>query len=210
MRNNLIRIIITVIGAVALWRLWGTPHTIYWWAILVLIILSWVTAKIAKNTSMVISILCLMLAIAGIVLSYTATPPKAKQRTQRLPSSEDRENCRKAFVYFLNSHSLQWDSNGNKFELTDNEKAQLKEYIRAGIENADKVSDAFLVEIHPLLPEEFRERLVAGWALYLEGLEKENESIQEKGLLLLMEWEDFKEDNVDLLYNSIIKNLDEP
>jgi hypothetical protein len=210
MRNNLIRIVITVIGAFALWRLWGTPHTIYWWGILVLIVLSWVTAKIIKSAAMVISILCLMLAIAGIVLSYTATPPKTKQLTSRPATSEDRENCRKAFVFFLNANSIQWDADGNKFELTEQEMEQLKAYIKGGLANAEMVSDSFLVKIHPLLPEEFRERLVAGWSLYLEGLEKDNEAIQENGMILLMQWEDFKVDNVDLLYNTIIKTPEEP
>lgn len=210
MGSNLIRIVITVIGAVALWRLWGTPYTIYWWAILVLIILSWVTAKIIKSAAMVIPILCLMLAIACIVLSYTATPPTTEQLTQRPATSEDRENCRKAFVFFLNANSIQWDADGNKFELTEQEVEQLKAYIKGGLANAERVSDSFLGEIHPFLPEEFRERLVAGWSLYLEGLEKDNDAIQENGLLLLMEWEEFKVDNVDLLYKSIIKTLEEP
>jgi hypothetical protein len=217
MRNNWIRIIITIVGLIALWRLWGTPYTIYWWAILVLIVLSWITVVIIKNASTVISIFCLILAIAGIVLSFVA--PLSTEEIESKPaaspydrpiSSDDRENCRKAFVFFLNSHSLQWDAEGNKFELTEEETEQLKEYIKGGLENAEKVSNTFLVKIHPLLPEEFRERLVKGWSLYLEGLEKEDVAIQENGLLLLMDWEDFKADNVDLLYNSIIKIPEEP
>jgi hypothetical protein len=216
MRDNWIRIIITIVGLIALWRLWGTPYTIYWWVILVLIVLSWVTVKILKNASMVISILCLLFAVAGLVLSFvapisteeTASKPAASPYDRPI-SSDDRENCRKAFVFFLNSHSLQWDSEGNKFELPEEETEQLKAYIKGGLENAEKVSNTFLIKIHPLLPEEFRERLVKGWSLYLEGLEKEDEAIQENGMLLLMEWEDFKADNVDLLYNSIIKREEE-
>ena len=214
MRDNWIRIVITIVSLIALWRLWGTPYTIYWWAILVLIVLSWVTVKIVKNAATVISIFCLILAITGIVLSFVAPisieETASKPATTQISSSDQREACRKAFVFFLNSHSLQWDSEGVKFELTEQELEQLKAYIKSGIENAEMVSDSFLVKIHPLLPEEFRERLVAGWSLYLEGLEKEDEIIQDNGIILLMQWEYFKEDNIDLLYESIIKKPEEP
>jgi predicted PurR-regulated permease PerM len=215
MKDNLIRIIITILAAVALWKLWGTPYQILWWAILVLIVLSWITALIIRRAAMFISIACLILAVTGIVLSYVA-PPSAEQISKPAASpegvtySDDRENCRKAFMFFLNAQSLQWDADGNKFVLIDKEEQQLREYIRAGIEYANKVSDTFLGKIHPFLPEEFREHLVAGWELYLEGVDKKDEAIQEKGLHLLMQWENFREDNLNLLYQSIIKEPEQP
>lgn len=215
MRDNLIRIVITIIGLIALWQLWGTPYTIYWWAILVLLVLSWVAALIIRRAAMFISIVCLILAVAGIVLSYVAPPSdeqisKSKASSEGVTYSDDRENCRKAFIFFLNAYSLQWDADGNRLELIGREAEQLKEYIRAGIENANKVSDTFLAEIHPFLPEEFRDHLVAGWKLYLEGLDKKDEAVRKKGLLLLMQWENFRVDNLDLLYKSIIKEPDQP
>ncbi len=211
----MIRIVITIVGLIALWRLWGTPYQILWWAILILIVLSWVTTLIIRKAAMFIFIVCLILAVAGIVLSYVAPPfdeqiSESKINPEGVTYSDDKENCKKAFLFFINAYSLQWDADGNRFELVGREAEQLKEYIRAGIENANKVPDTFLAKIHPFLPEEFREHLVAGWKLYLEGLDKKDESIQKKGVLLLMQWEDFKVDNVDLLYKSIIKEPEEP
>lgn len=220
---------ITVVGLLALWRLWGTPYNILWWSVLILMILGWITAQIIRTAAKAkseqemtgfwnwanngIFIVCLILAVVGIVLVYAVhLPDKGEISGQSQASlkskaidSDDRNFCRTAMISFIKAQGMQWDDRGNKKPLLPAQEEELKTLIRTGIESAENVSDSFLDSIHPFLKEEFRDRLVQGWTFYLEGLDTHNDQTQAKGIRLLMEWEDFKVDFIDLFYESIIK-----
>lgn len=82
----MIRLVISVIAVIALFRLWGTPYKILWWSILILFVLDWLTGETVKTAvkdksgqdvvrfwvwaNMGISIACLILSIIGIVLPH--------------------------------------------------------------------------------------------------------------------------------------------
>jgi len=225
---------ISIAGLLALWRLWGTPYNIIWWAVLILMILGWITAQIKRTSAKGeseqevtgfwscankgILVICLILAVVGIVLVYAVhLPHKGEIADQsqvdprsRAVESDDRRFCRTAMISFIKAQGMQWDADGNKKLLLPAQEEELKTLIRTGIESAERVSDSFLDAIHPFLKEEFRDRLVQGWTIYLEGLETHNEQTQARGIRLLMEWEDFKVDFIDLFYETIIKTPEPP
>lgn len=97
------------------------------------------------------------------------------------------------------------DDKGHIAQLSAGEEAQMKNLIRAGLTAASGASDGYLRGIHPDLPKEFREHLVDGWRLYLNGLESSEPGKQIQGIQLLQRWEAFKEKNADLLYESLIR-----
>lgn len=97
------------------------------------------------------------------------------------------------------------DDKGRVIQLSLGEETQMENPIRAGITAASGVSDGYLRGIHADLPKEFREHLVDGWRLYLDGLESSEPEKQIEGIQMIQRWESFKEKNVDLLYESLIK-----
>ena len=225
----MIKLFITVIGIIALWRLWGTPYKILWWSILVLLVLDWLTAETVRRatrdksewdvirfwvwTNMGISIVCLILSIVGIVLPYFAARPLTGELTGQIPSSvqsrtirsDDRRFCRKAIMSFIKAHGMQLDKDGNILQLTVKQEEEMKGLIRIGIESAKKVSDSFLDQVHPELKHQFTDHLVNGWTLYLEGLNRQSVTDQLSAIQLVQRWEAFREANIDLLYERIIK-----
>ena len=45
MRNPMLKSAITVIGIIALFRLWESPYKILWWSILALLVMDWLSAE---------------------------------------------------------------------------------------------------------------------------------------------------------------------
>jgi hypothetical protein len=106
---------------------------------------------------------------------------------------------------FIKVHAMMSDDKGRVVQLSAGEEAQMETLIRAGLTAASGVSDGYLRGIHPDLPIEFREHLVDGWRLYLNGLESSEPEKQIQGIQLVQRWEAFKEKNADLLYESLIR-----
>src|SRR5688572_14136656 len=67
----------------------------------------------------------------------------------------------------------------------------LVKLLRHGLASADSVSDPFLTWLHPQMPTQFREFLVAGERLTLESILAEDFSRQARAQQLLAQWEQF-------------------
>ena len=220
----MLKFAITIIGVIALFRLWGSPYRILWWSILVLLVLDWLSAETVKTasrqksdetvvrfwvwTNMGISLLCLVLSITGVTLSYTKSNSSSVQRGKHIEQSQpasDKERCKAAIMSFIQAHAMQSDDSGNVIQLSREEEQQMKRLIQSAIGFAESVSDSFLNSIHSELQEQFREHLVKGWRTYLDGLEFANVQGQVEGIELLQSWETYRAANADLLYESIIK-----
>lgn len=219
----MLKFAITIIGIIALFRLWGSPYRILWWSILVLLVMDWLSAETIKTasrqksdetvvrfwvwTNMGISLLCLVLSITGVTLSYTKSSSSSVQRGRHIEQSQasDKERCKAAIMSFIQAHAMQSDDSGNVIQLSRKEEQQMKRLIRSGIGFAASVSDSFLNSIHSELQEQFREHLVKGWRTYLDGIESANVQGQVEGIELLQSWETYRAANADLLYESIIK-----
>lgn len=122
-----------------------------------------------------------------------------------LKSGAERALCKTTIMSFINAQAMMSDDKGRVVQLSAVEEAQMKTLIRAGLTTASGISDGYLRGIHPDLPIEFREHLVDGWRLYLNGLESSEPEKQIQGIQLLHRWEAFKEKNTDLLYESLIR-----
>lgn len=127
------------------------------------------------------------------------------ERGHTLKSGTERVLCKTTIMSFIKAHAMMSNDKGRVVQLTAGEEAQMKTLIRDGLTAASGVSDGYLRGIHPELPMEFREHLVDGWRLYLNGLERSDPGKQVQGIKLVQRWEAFKAKNVDLLYESFIK-----
>lgn len=127
------------------------------------------------------------------------------ERGHTLKSGTERALCKTTIMSFIKAHAMMSDDKGRVVQLSAGEEAQMKTLIRAGLTTASGVSDGYLRGIHLDLPIEFREHLVDGWRLYLNGLESSEPGKQIQGIQLVQRWEAFKEKNADLLYDSLIK-----
>lgn len=127
------------------------------------------------------------------------------ERSHTLKSGTERALCKTTIMSFIKAHGMMSDDKGRVVQLSAGEEAQMKTLIRAGLTAASGVSDGYLRGIHPDLPIEFREHLVDGWRLYLNGLESSEPGKQIQGIQLVQRWEAFKEENADLLYESLIR-----
>ncbi|MFH1083638.1 MAG: hypothetical protein V1751_09620, partial [Pseudomonadota bacterium] len=127
------------------------------------------------------------------------------ERGHALKSGAERTLCKTTIMSFIKAHTMMSDDKGRIVQLSAVEEAQMKTLIRAGLTAASGVSDGYLRGIHSDLPIEFREHLVDGWRLYLNGLEDSEPGKQIQGIQLVQRWETFKEKNADLLYESFIK-----
>ncbi len=81
----------------------------------------------------------------------------------------------------------------------------MKALIRTGLTAGASVSDEYLSAVHPQLPLEFREHLLRGWQMYLDGLENSDPQLQATGIEIIHLWLRFKDANSDLLYNRLIE-----
>lgn len=126
-------------------------------------------------------------------------------RSHVLKSGTERILCKTTVMSFIKAYGMMSDDKGRVVQLSAGEEAQMKTLIRAGLSAASGVSDGYLRGIHPDLPIEFREHLVDGWRLYLNGLEGSEPGKQIQGIQLVQRWEAFKEKNADLLYESLIR-----
>jgi hypothetical protein len=127
------------------------------------------------------------------------------ERSHSLKPGTERALCKTTIMSFIKAHRMMSDDKGRVVQLSAGEEAQMKNLIRAGLTAASGVSAGYLRGIHPDLPKEFREHLVDGWRLYLNGLESSEPGKQIQGIQLLQRWEAFKEKNGDLLYESLIR-----
>ena len=98
-----------------------------------------------------------------------ATPAGAALTPSRAESGRD--DCREAIMSFIRAHGMMSDEAGNIVQLTASQEKEMLDLIRNGLGKAKEVSDTFLQGVHPRLKSEFRDHLVAGWQLYLAGLE---------------------------------------
>lgn len=120
-------------------------------------------------------------------------------------AGSDRALCKQAIMSFIEAHGMQSDDNYNVVQLTEEQEREMRGLIRRGVASANKVADTFLDAIHHQLRFEFRNHLVRGWKLYLDGLETESPAKQIAGIERVQKWEAFKASHVDLLYKSIIE-----
>jgi len=127
------------------------------------------------------------------------------KRGHSLTSGAERALCKTTIMSFIQAHAMMSDDKGRVVQLSAEEEAQMKTLILTGLSAASGVSDGYLRGIHPELPREFREHLVDGWRLYLNGLENSDPGKQIKGIQLVQRWEAFKKKNIDLLYESLIR-----
>ena len=127
------------------------------------------------------------------------------ERSHTLKSGPERALCKTTIMSFIKAHGIMSDDKGRVVQLSAREEVQMKNLIRAGLTAASGVSDGYLRGIHSDLPIEFREHLVDGWRLYLNGLERSEPGKQIQGIQLVQRWEAFKEENGDLLYESLIR-----
>jgi hypothetical protein len=127
------------------------------------------------------------------------------ERSHTLKSGTERAFCKTTIMSFIKAHGMMSDEKGRVVQLSAGEEAQMKTIIQAGLTAASGVSDEYLRGIHPDLPIEFREHLVDGWRLYLNGLESSEPAKQIQGIQLVQRWLAFKEKNTDLLYESLIR-----
>lgn len=131
-----------------------------------------------------------------------ALKPLGFQTVQEDPG---RVACRDAIMSFIEAQGMMSDERGNVVQLSKAQEEQLKQRIRQGLSSAAQVPDHFLDSIHPELRSEFAGHLVLGWQLYLEGLERNDPARQIAGIKNLQRWQEFKDANVDLLYQRIIE-----
>ncbi len=127
------------------------------------------------------------------------------ERSYTLKSGTERVLCKTTIMSFIKAHAMMSDDKGRVVQLSAEEEAQMKILIRTGLTAASGVSDGYLRGIHPELPREFREHIVEGWRLYVNGLENSDAQKQIQGIQLIQHWEAFKKKNVDLLYESLIR-----
>ncbi|MDA3916671.1 MAG: hypothetical protein PF690_06830 [Deltaproteobacteria bacterium] len=222
------KFIISIIAAFALYKLWGTAHNILWWIILVLFILDWLTGETVKTAArdnsggnvvrfwvwanMGVTFACLIFSIVGIFSTHFFPEFKSQasdSKNQHMIVVEngkiDKLNCKNAIMSFIKAHEMQSDKNGNIVQLSEMQEEEMKSLINDGIRFGLLVSKDFLNSVHPKLKVYFKEHLLKGWKLYLAGLETNNASQQMKGIEDIQKWVNFKGNNADLLYKSIIE-----
>jgi hypothetical protein len=119
--------------------------------------------------------------------------------------SVGRTACKVSIMSFIDAHRMMSDGKGNVVQLSNEQAEKLKALIRQGLRSSDRVPERFLDSVHPKLRSEFNDHLVAGWRLYLEGLEGDDPVRQVAGIQRLQLWEVFREANADLLYQRIIE-----
>ncbi len=124
---------------------------------------------------------------------------------QTLKSGTEKALCKTTIMSFIKAHATMCDDKGQVVQLSAGEENQMKALIQAGLTAASGVSDGYLHGIHPDLPIEFREHLVDGWRLYLNGLENSEPGKQIQGIQLVQRWGAFKEKSADLIYESLIR-----
>jgi len=124
--------------------------------------------------------------------------------TQRV-NDPQKALCKTALMSFIRAHAMMSDESGRIVQLKKEQEEMMKSLIRSGITAASDVSNNYLTSVHPELPSQFRDHLVKGWQLYLNGLDQSDPSFQIQGIQLVQTWESFKAKNVDLLYYSIIE-----
>jgi len=172
---------ISIAGLLALWRLWGTPYNIIWWAVLILMILGWITAQIKRTSAKGeseqevtgfwscankgILVICLILAVVGIVLVYAVhLPHKGEIADQsqvdprsRAVESDDRRFCRTAMISFIKAQGMQWDADGNYVETETKLKHTLTyewQHTISDVLNAIITSGLIILEVneYPFMP----------------------------------------------------------
>ena len=74
---------------------------------------------------------------------------------------------------------------------------EMAEHIERSLQLADAVSDTFLAALHPELPAQYRDHLMGGQRVYLEGIRSGNASSQLRGTQLMLRWQDFYSANRD-------------
>lgn len=116
-----------------------------------------------------------------------------------------RDECREAIMFFIRAHSMMSDDVGNVVQLSASQEREMRSLLRHGLEKANEVPGAFFDAVHPYLRSEFRDHLAAGWQFYLDGLEQRDPNRQIRGIRLIQRWENFKQQNADLLWEAIIE-----
>ena len=119
---------------------------------------------------------------------------------------DDREHFSNSIALLRKSSDLSQppDNSGKSFQIPKKEVEEIKSLKTQGIALSEKVNDGFLDYLHPELKTQYRNKLIKGVKLYLEGL---NESMsgngasglpkQIAGNRLLVEWIDWWESNND-------------
>lgn len=88
-------------------------------------------------------------------------------------------------------------------EVKEKEKLMLQ-YIEQSLRAAESVSPDFLRTLHPDLPLYYKDHLMKGQRLYMEGIKGNDPAKQFQGNALVMEWSKFWVTNQD----RILKKLD--
>lgn len=122
--------------------------------------------------------------------------------------TSEKEYCKRVIMNFIKMNDMSAElAKGGGRNTPDKERLaeKMQALIRNSIDDSTKVSDQFLDGIHPQLRVQFRQNLIRGGNLYLEGLETSDVSTQIKGLQRLEAWDNFRRANLNLLYDRIVK-----
>jgi hypothetical protein len=116
-----------------------------------------------------------------------------------------RDECRDAIMSFIRAQAMMSDGAGNVLQLTASQEKEMLDLIRHGLGKATEVPDTFLESVHLRLRGEFRDHLVAGWQLYLAGVEERDPDKQIEGIRLVRRWDGFKQQHTDVLWETIVE-----
>ena len=136
---------------------------------------------------------------------YLNVDSKRDRNIEQSHPTNDKEFCKIAIMSVIKAHNMQIDDSGKTIQLTLEEEKIMKSLIQSGIGYAESVSVSFLNSVHPDLQKQFREHFIKGARTYLDGIESNNVKEQLEGITLLQNWEVYRIENRDLLYDSIIK-----
>jgi hypothetical protein len=119
---------------------------------------------------------------------------------------EDRHHLVQAFSAFDEANEISQVPEGmTSYKPPPGAEEKVQELIRKGLKEGNSISDEFLDWLHPEMKMNFRDKLILGHKLILEGrkAEDEKDSVvkQVTGNRLIQEWYyQFWEKNVDAIY----------
>ena len=225
MTNAMAYVIISayVLAVIGLWRLWSTDNNILWWCLLISTVLTFLSRRTittalmdgvekAKSggqvdqevavlnfwiyATMVMTGATLILAAIAVLLSFGA----GSQRQ----SFEDSMT----FAYEANriSADLPGIQRSGGAPAAKRQAEAMRGYMERSLAAGKNVTDEFLNTLHPSLAQYYRNNLMQGQRLYLDGLKSSDVREQLQGTQLVMAWSTFWRKNKE----TILRRLDNP
>ena len=115
---------------------------------------------------------------------------------------EDRKHLAQAFSAFDEAYKISQVPEGmTSYKPPPGLEEKVQALIEKGLEEGDSISDEFLDWLHPEMKMNFRDKLMRGQNLILEGRKEDSVVKQVSGNELIGKWNnDFWEKNVDAIY----------